>query len=68
MTAGYRAKPDPAVAHAPRDRHEYRAAARDLVARGYQLPSIASALNLSLGSVTELLQERGLPVVKRARR
>lgn len=48
---------EPATEHAPRNRFEFRAAARDMMSRGIPTPDIAHALRLTVTGVLELLAE-----------
>lgn len=47
----------PATVNAPSDRHGYRKAARDMIARGYSTRDTAHALRLTVPGVLELLSE-----------
>ena len=44
-------------AHAPRNRHDFKRAAKDMRARGLATPDIASVLKLTNNAVRELLDD-----------
>lgn len=64
LADAFHAKPDPATAHAPRNRAEFRVAARELSQRGLTARDVAELLHLTVPGVRELLAER-VPVGKR---
>jgi hypothetical protein len=50
-------QPRAATSHKPSNRHEFAAAARDLIGRGYSTGDVAHALGLTRPAVLDLLAE-----------